>query len=301
MSPSSSTARAELTDPDEAASPRRSSITPRAFPVDLSALPRYWVAGVPVLTHIVNGLNLLFPIGERFFVRSVHAYLDQLDDPRLKADVRAFSSQEGKHSQAHDRVNQVLRDQGFEIDRFLASYRRLLGNVEAAMPPALRLAATAATEHFTAVLAEAAFSAQPLELMAQPMKELLAWHALEEIEHRAVAFDVLQKVNDSYALRLAGLAVATATLAGFWTWATAMLLRQDQERHHAPRPLHPPKRRATILKVFARGIREYVRPGFHPRQRNMEEIAFAWLRHHLPAKQAELLAPYGVTQAAPAA
>jgi predicted metal-dependent hydrolase len=266
-----------------AAAPKVSSaITPRPFDVDLSDVPRHWMGGHPVPTHIANGVNLLFPIGERFFVRSVNAYLDQIEDPQLRADVRAFFSQEGRHAHAHDRFNQVLRDQGYEIDRFLERYERILRGLEKRMPRALRLSTTAAVEHFTAIMAEGAFSSTLIERAAPPMKTLLAWHALEEIEHRAVAFDVLQQVNPSYWLRVAGLAVATTTLAGFWVWAAISLLRQDHAALAAPRWLAGSERPPLVRGVFLRGIRAYLRRGFHPKDAPLDHLAARWMSEHLP-------------------
>lgn len=262
--------------------PATATITPRTFSVDLSAVPRHWMAGRPVPTHLVNGLNLLFPIGERFFVRSVNAYLEELSDPALIAEVKAFFSQEGKHASTHDRVNQHLRDQGFQIDGFLRVYRRGVEAIERALPPVLRLAATAATEQFTAVMAEAAFSSPLLEHADPAMKALLAWHALEEIEHRAVAFDVLTAVSPSYAVRVAGLAIATFMLGAFWAAATFTLLRQEPARQEARKWQRPPREQRVVRRVFGRGIREYLRPSFHPRERALEPLAEAWLRAHLP-------------------
>ena len=275
--------------PAPSAPPASSTIRPRAFAVDLSEVPRHWMMGHPVPTHIVNGLNLLFPIGERFFVRSVKAHLEALDDPQLIADVRAFFGQEGKHASAHDRVNQMLRDQGFEVDPFLRGYRRAMEELERRMSPALRLSVTAAVEHFTAVLAELVFSSPILTVAAPPLKELLAWHALEEIEHRAVAFDVLAKVRPSYPLRIAGLAIATTALAGFWLAATRSLLRQEPPRVDAARWSRPPREQRIIPRVFVRGIRDYLRPSFHPRQKNLEALASEWIRAQLPALAPSLL------------
>lgn len=297
--PTSPTATAASASPT--ASAGASAIRSRAFSVNLSEVPRHWMGDHPVPTHIVNGLNLLFPIGERFFVRSVKAYLDTLDDPALIAEVRAFFGQEGKHASAHDRVNQMLRDQGFEVDRFLAGYRRAVEFLEHRMSPAMCLSVTAATEHFTAIMAESAFSSPLLERAAPPMKALLAWHALEEIEHRSVAFDVLAKVRPSYALRIAGLAVATTTLAGFWAWATLSLLRQDPALGASSRFARPPREQRIIRRVFSRGIRDYLRPGFHPQQRELEALAGAWIRRHLPAMEAALLVGADAPAAAPPA
>src|SRR5690606_38483751 len=105
---------------------------------------------------------------------------------------------------------------GFEIDRFLGRYRAITSALEARMPAKLRLAITAAAEHFTAILAEGAFENGVLDNVHPLMQQLLAWHAAEEIEHKAVAFDVLQQIDSSYALRIAGLAFATVLLGSFW-------------------------------------------------------------------------------------
>src|SRR5450432_1400992 len=163
---------------------------PRDPDIDLSTVPVHW-AETAVATTVANAINLLFPHGERFFVRSVHHYLDQVTDPLLRAHVKAFSKQEGHHARVHDDFNAVLRTQGLEIDRFLASYASISRWLEARVSPKLNLAGTAAAEHFTAILADGAFTRGVLDTFHPVMKELLAWHAAEEIEHKAVAFDVL--------------------------------------------------------------------------------------------------------------
>jgi uncharacterized protein len=278
-----------------------SAITPRPFDVDLSDVPRHWMAGHPMPTHIANGVNLLFPVGERFFVRSVKAYLDQIEDPQLRADVRGFFGQEGRHANAHDRFNQVLRDQGFEIDVFLERYERALRALEKKMSPALRLSTTAAVEHYTAIMAEGVFAGGLLDQAALPMKTLLAWHAMEEIEHRSVAFDVLQKINPSYWLRLAGLAVATTTLAGFWVWAAIALIRQDETRKTAAPFMATAKRPPIVRRVFLRGIRAYIRPSFHPKDADLDHLAAKWMRENLPEEALPEVMPQAAPPVAPAA
>lgn len=260
-------------------SPITSPIVPRDLDVDYTAVPRHWMAGHPVATAIANGVNLLFPHGERFFVRSVKRFLDQIEDPALRAAIKGFFGQEGRHAAEHDRFNAVLRAQGFEIDRFLTRYKQLVSWIEARTPAKLNLATTAACEHFTAILAEGAFTHGELDRASPEMRALLAWHAAEEIEHKAVAFDVLQTIDPSYALRLAGLAYATVLLGGFWTWATVMLLRQEQlTGDGALRRLRSlPRRESVILRVFLRGIRQYIARDFHPDHNDNARIAAAWM------------------------
>ena len=254
----------------------------RAPDLDLTGVPRRWVANSAVATAISNGVNVLFPHGERFFVRSVNKYLDRVKDPVLRANVKAFFKQEGAHAHAHDEFNAVLRAQGFEVDRFLARYRAISSWIEARMPDIINLAGTAASEHFTAILADGAFSTGILDATDPRMQRLLAWHAAEEIEHKAVAFDVLQTVSGSYALRIAGLAYATVMLGGFWFAATSMLLRQDGIGWRgALRELRQLRQRDPVIRrVFIAGIRQYLRRDFHPSDNANDHLAADWLAAH---------------------
>ncbi|MDB4958807.1 MAG: hypothetical protein JWO36_6376 [Myxococcales bacterium] len=250
----------------------------RDYDDDLSAVPRHWLGGNVAATAISNGINMLFPHGERFFVRSVNHFIDRVKTPELKRQVRAFFQQEGRHASAHDDFNEVLRQQGFEIDAFLDAYQKISLWIEKRVPAKLNLAGTAAAEHFTAILADGAFTQGVLDELDPKMKRLLAWHAAEEIEHKAVAYDVLQEVDPSYLLRVAGLVYATTLLGGFWLWATIVLAGQEkltpatffrnlgQERNRNP----------VLRRVFLTGIRQYVGRKFHPRDNANEHIAEQW-------------------------
>ena len=257
-------------------------IRPRAVSFAFDDVPRHWFGGVAVASHLVNGLGMLFPAGERFFVRSVHRYKDVVAaDPVLREQVRGFAGQEGRHAQAHERYFEALERQGYEIRGFLAAYERIAyGIIEPLAPPELRLATTVALEHFTAIMADRALREGLLERAHPEMQRLLRWHAAEEVEHKSVAFDVLRRVTRSHAWRMAGLGMATACLVSFWVAATATLLVQDSRRGHrrmwaawraAPRP-------PLLREVFLRGIRDYMRRDFHPDDRSEDRaLADAWL------------------------
>jgi hypothetical protein len=257
----------------------------RAVRPEFAKVPRYWLGGSPLATHIANGVNLLFPAGERFFVRSVKHYLEQITDPTLRAQVRGFFGQEGRHSHAHDEYNRILESHGYQVRGLLAAYEWFAFRVvERLSPPSLRLAATAAAEHFTAILAENALREGILEKFAHPeMAKLLLWHAAEEIEHKAVAFDVLQQVNPSYAVRVGGLALSAAILAGFWVVGSLTLAWQDRAFPGRPAvdpfsQLPPEKRPQPARRVFWQGIREYLKRDFHPNQRDNLSLARDFLQ-----------------------
>jgi predicted metal-dependent hydrolase len=247
---------------------------PRVPRLAFEGVPRHWFGGSRAATHIANGVNLLFPAGERFFVRSVRYYLPKLT-PNLAAQVKGFFGQEGRHAQAHERFFGTLRAQGLDVDSILEPYERIAyGTIERWSPPKLRLAATAACEHFTAIMAEDALVSRELDDAHPEIRRLFEWHAVEELEHKAVAFDALQEIAPSYWLRIAGLLVATLTLAAFWLFATKRLLEQDgsslggamrELRELAKTSKRPAQADQSILTgVFLRGIVAYLRPGFHP-------------------------------------
>ncbi len=261
--------------------PAAAPLHPRSPGVDLDTpLPRHWFGGNIVATQIVNGVNLLFPAGERFFVRSVNHYLERVDDPLLRAQIKGFFGQEGRHAKEHERVFQLLADQGYDVDGFLRVYEAIAyGFIEKVAPPALSLATTAACEHYTALLAELALSRPLLDAAHPSMRALLRWHASEEIEHRAVAFDVLQEVSPGYPVRVAGLVMASLCLGGFWLAATGMLLRQDAgvDGRRRRADWRVARARAPRQGFFWRGIRDYLRPGFHPSQSDTDRLAAAYL------------------------
>ena len=267
----------------------RAAPHPRTPRLGFFGVPKRWFNGSAAASQIANGVNLLFPAGERFFVRSVRHYLDQLEDPELVAKVRGFFGQEGRHAQAHERFFETLREQGYDIDAILVPYEDFAyGRIEKMTTPALRLAVTVALEHFTAILAEDALESDDLKGAHPVMRQLLEWHALEELEHKAVAFDVLRAVNPSYALRVTGMLVGAVVLGGFWLQATRALLAQDgmtlrdaardvgmlrnEGRRRGKRQSKP-----IFTGVFVKGIVGYLRPGFHPNDRDHRSLVEATL------------------------
>lgn len=251
--------------------------------LDLQAVPKYWLFNNIAATHFFNGLNLLFPDGERFFVKAVYDRLDSIDDPILRAQAKGFAGQEGQHANQHEKYFDVLRAHGYQIDGFLARFHTFIKLTNRWLPAPLRLSVTAAAEHFTATFGAGTLEDEDLLANMDPaMRKLIVWHAAEEIEHKAVAFDVLQRIDPSYALRVMGLLYATVTLGGFWLWGAITLLRQDGVSLRAAlAELRAMRQRDPIIKrVFVRGIRQYLRRDFHPNQNDDRDLAAKWFAAH---------------------
>ncbi|MBK8264716.1 MAG: metal-dependent hydrolase [Nannocystis sp.] len=257
------------------------AIRPRTMDFRFDEIPRHWLAGLAVPTAMANALNLVFPMGERFFVRSVRHYFEQIEEPTLRAQVKGFFGQEGRHAHEHERFFAVMEAQGIEIQGFLRLYERIAyKGLERLFGAKMGLSVTVALEHYTALMAENALNDGLIGQAHPSLRALLAWHAAEEIEHKAVAFDVLKAVDPRYSVRAAGMVMATITLLGFWALGTAMLLRQEPDlslREGLRQFVAMQRRYPVARRVFGRGIREYLRPSFHPWQNNNLAMARDYL------------------------
>ena len=165
------------------------TITPRdrRFGAD-GATPRWWHGGNPYATALYNALSATFPKGEAFFVESVRAFRDGAD-PKLGGEIKAFTTQEAIHSREHAAFNRRAADSGYDLGKLEAQVDVRL-DITRSKPPIVSLAATMALEHFTAILAhELLADPRHLDGAEQETAELWRWHAVEEVEHKGVAYD----------------------------------------------------------------------------------------------------------------
>jgi uncharacterized protein len=165
------------------------SITPRdrRFGRD-AATQRLWHGGRVEATAIYNALSTTFPAGEAFFVESVRAFREGAP-PKLAEEIKAFTTQEAIHSREHDAFNKRAASAGYDLSRLEAQVEKRLA-ITATKPPIVSLAATMALEHFTAILAHQLLAnAKHLAGADTQAADLWRWHAVEEIEHKGVAYD----------------------------------------------------------------------------------------------------------------
>src|SRR5690606_10279173 len=135
-----------------------------------------------------DALSLLFPSGERLFIDSVRLFADDITDPKLKADIRAFIAQEAIHSREHAHYNALLTAQGIDVDGFGRLAERVVKFAERWTPNKIHLAISCVFEHYTALFAEAFLGDPRVMEGAHPFfRDLWRWHAMEEEEHKAVA------------------------------------------------------------------------------------------------------------------
>ena len=209
------------------------TITPRdrRFGRDL-AQKRWWLGGDPIGSAYHNALSITFPRGEAFFVESVKAFREGAN-PKLAAEIRSFVTQEVMHSREHVSFNKRVTDAGYRIEhleKVVADSLELTKN----RPQILNLAVTMALEHYTAMMAHQMLRDPKAFAGADPeLADMWKWHAIEEIEHKGVAYDTwLHATRDwsrwkRWKVKTIMMLVVTKN---FWTkrWeATLDLLAQD--------------------------------------------------------------------------
>ncbi|MEQ1785694.1 MAG: metal-dependent hydrolase [Acidimicrobiales bacterium] len=267
----------QTSNPDRIVPTRRIS-----FEESLQDLPKHFAAdGDLILSHLAASLSAVFPDGEDFFVRSVRHYRDQITDPALKKQVNGFIGQEAMHGREHRALNDRLDQLGYPTKRFERITRVGLKARERIAPPASNLAATAALEHFTATLAELVLtSAETQHLFGHDeVKNLFLWHALEESEHKAVAFDVYKAVGGSERMR-----VWTMNFLryGFVIGMAAQILisllgdRATYRRGNLRQSWRRVRRSPLLSRELWQQLKDYNRADFHPDDSDTNELVEIW-------------------------
>jgi len=246
-----------------------------------AATPRYWFADDPFLTHFFNAISSMFPEGERFFIRAVRNFKEEVTTPELVAQVSDFVRQEAQHFKVHDDHTALLEAQGYGV---LARYNRLAKrglNWTSSNLPRFALATTVALEHITAVLADQVLRNDKrwLEPMAPEMRSLWRWHAIEESEHKAVAFDVYQECVEQgrssrvWLRRCVMLEVLLFFFAEAFLRHCALLIKDGQ---FTPRVLWRGWKlfwgKGGLIRSFHPQLWQFFRRDFHPWQHNNSQL-----------------------------
>ncbi len=243
--------------------------------------PRYWFDNDPFMSHFFNAISSMFPEGERFFIRSVRHYADDLCNPQLREQVRAFVQQEAQHFKEHDNHAALLSAQGFGVLARLNQIAASGLNWTSKHMPRFALASTIATEHITAVFADRVLHRSDLWLqpMVPEMRQLWRWHAIEETEHKAVAYDVYQEClgqGGSSGLWLRRLAMGQVLVAFFVETFVRHSLLLIKDRQCSPRVLRRGLGklwgRQGLIRSFHPEIWRFFRADFHPWQRNNSKL-----------------------------
>lgn len=243
--------------------------------------PRYFYGNDPFLSHFWNTFSSLLPEGEAFFVQAVRHYRDQVSDPVLKAQVAGFIGQEAMHSKEHLAFNNMIGTKGLPMPELQRDIGWLLKTVAKYTPKSLQLAATVCLEHYTAIIAE--------QLLREPAhRDMLGdtdamkmwlWHAVEESEHKNVAYDLYEKTVGSYALRAGTMIPTTIILAIVMVIFQVRMMAADKQlfklRQNA-RGIAYLWGRQGLFPRLAPQFFDFFRRDFHPSQHDTEALLDEW-------------------------
>jgi predicted metal-dependent hydrolase len=253
------------------------------FSYPTGSLRQHYVDGDLVMSHAMAYLSSVFPEGEDFFVRSVRRHADQLTEPELQPRVRGFIGQEVTHGREHQQLNERLHQMGYPTRLGDRTTRVFFALCERTLSPLTCLAITAALEHYTAVFAETLLSDERAQaLLGQTeVRSMLLWHAVEESEHKSVAFDVYRAAGGTERRRISamwftmaffGIGVITHIAASLArdraTYNPATLVRSLAALRHSP---------FLTSSVFAR-FGEYFESGFHPDHTDNNALLERWTK-----------------------
>jgi hypothetical protein len=267
----------QTSNPDRSVPTRRMD-----FEESMRDLPRHFGADEDLISsHLTAALSSVFPDGEDYFVRSVRHFRDQITDPALKRQVAGFIGQESVHGREHRVFNDRLAELGYPTKAYERITKVGLKFRERVAPAKANLAATAALEHFTATLAELVLrEAEVRRLLGhEAARDLFVWHALEESEHKAVAFDVYKAVGGSERMRVwtmnffrfgfvvgMSIAVIVSMLGDRATYRRGNLRRSWRRFKASP----------VMRKEVWNQLRDYNRHDFHPDDSDTNALVEQW-------------------------
>jgi len=260
--------------------PENLTIIPRKVDFDIqSSLKKnpYFIDNDPVTSHFLSAIQSLFPEGERFFIDAARDVRNQYVkkhgenslSPELEKQIKLFIRQEAHHGVHHDKWNQALVGNGYEFigemnDDFCNSRKRL----RKILPPIIRLGLTVAGEHFTAVSArlELHKDTRFFEKMDRPFHDLIVYHAVEEIEHKSVCFDLFKHVGGGYLNRIIQLVAFNSAIIFALNRIHIQMLKKDGVWNKETK-----KKRKELLwgkqgfyRQLIPDMLDYLRPSFHP-------------------------------------
>ncbi len=254
----------------------------RKLLIDMQApFPARWNGGDAFRSAFFSALSMSFPVGEQYFMDSVRAGLKPLPESKREAfarEVQGFVGQEATHRRIHALFNGHLEKLGFDNELERRAARRIKANAHNDVR--VHVAATAATEHLTAIFADWMFRhTEALEGAEPRLQTLWMWHAAEEAEHCSTAFDVYKALGGNERWRL--------RLLTYITWTFAMDITRQTLRnlwHDGSLFRWSTWRSAWQLLFVKDGMirgntelwRAYKMPTFHPRQQDTSR-SVQWL------------------------
>lgn len=252
---------------------------PRLDPAQ--SFPRHWHSGDAYKSCLFNTLSMMFPVGEQDFINVVREFIPELEtkgDRALLKAVGMFIGQEAAHRDVHDRLNGQLAAQGYP--NLIEPFIRWRIRVAQRLSPRSRLAVVIAYEHFTAILGDGLLRhEQWMAAAAEPLATVWRWHAMEEIEHKAVAFDVYRACGGGYWRRVLWFTYVTLAFSADSLWQTTVSLWKDGALFRPSTAVSACRfwlgRKGLFWHIAPLWL-AFLAPGFHPWKHDNRALLSEW-------------------------
>ncbi len=260
-------------------------LTVRKLLIDLSApFPARWNGGDRFRSAFFNALSMSFPQGEQYFMDSVRAGLKSLpvaEQEKLAKEVQGFVGQEATHRRIHALFNEHLQSMGFNNAMERRSIKRMQANAHRDVR--VHVAATAATEHLTALFAEWMLRhPEALSGAESRLQTLWLWHSAEETEHRSTAFNMYRAIGGNHGWRVRIFKYVTAIFLYELTRQTVLNLWHDGSLFHWRSWASGAKLLLAKDGIFRGNYQHwkaYMHPDFHPDQQE-DALSRQWLQNN---------------------
>lgn len=246
-------------------------------------IPRLWANDNPVITTFYNALSTIIPEGEKFFIQSVMAVANKIEDKQLKEEIKGFVAQEGSHKAEHQSLNSWIKSQGYPVEKISSFTVKLLGFARKHFSEKHKLAVTIALEHMSALLTEQFLSQNAINQNLHPaMRRFFIWHSIEENEHKAVPYDVYQTLYGDYTARVIQMLLVMLFFVPSVGYAHGRYLWYDGQLFNIKAWIGAIKYFWITPAWFPRIAPEFFRffkPDYHPWQNDNTALINQWIIH----------------------
>jgi predicted metal-dependent hydrolase len=155
------------------------------------------------------GISMTLPYLEPYLVRTMRQALEHCTDPKVAQEVRQFIGQEAQHYRQHAVLNDMIRSINPEMEGLRAIEEQLEVDYQRFTNTKSLKFNLAYAEGFEAVTFAggcANFRNRVFDrlntIQNSDLLRLFIWHALEEIEHSTVSFNIYDHLYGDYLYRL---------------------------------------------------------------------------------------------------
>lgn len=251
--------------------------------LDYRSVPKNWFNNDPFLSTLFTVFSATLPEGEKQFIHSIRHFQKQITDPVLVKEVRAFIGQEAHHAKQHDRFNERLQELGYDVSELQRIMSELFQLSRKNLSPEQQLAMTVCVEHFTAMMASFFLIKRPeiADQFVGASRDIWVWHVIEEMEHKAVAFDVYEQVvNDPHHIRLRlSMVFITAMMTGRLGWHTYKVLKANGNSRNFKSIRNGLKfvfGKGGMMSSMRREYLDFFKRDFHPWQHDTRKEMEEW-------------------------